>query len=338
MDFEEFLKKNTQSINYRLDKLFKDKQVEFEEYSPQLGDLFNKLYKQTKDGKRIRGTLVLLGYEMAGGRDKESVIDAACAIEIFQTSILAQDDVIDKSLTRRGKPALHIMLGGDHKAISQTICLSDVGIFLSFRILSSLGVRDDLKIRAVNFFSQALMQTVAGEMMDIELSGKTEIPEDEVVRIGLLKTARYTISGPLILGALLAGVEKGVVKSFQVFGDYLGTAFQIQDDILGIFGQEAATGKSAVSDIREGKATLLASYAFKNCTGEELEFLKKKYGKENITNEDVLKIRRIFTDCGALDYTRNKAENYFNKALAALNEDRQSLLYSLVKFLENRNK
>lgn len=336
MDFERFLNKSAEKINRRVEKILNETQQRMGGYSARLEELFREFSQLTLEGKRIRGALVLAGYEYAGGTDSERVLDGAAAVEIFQTSILAQDDLIDKSETRRGRPALHIKLGGDHIAISQTICLSDLGIFLSVRLLSGLKVREDLKVKGINFFSQTLMQTVAGEMLDIELSKRGELEGEEVIKIGLLKTARYTISGPLILGALLAGAELTTVKKLQNFGDNLGIAFQIQDDILGIFGNEKETGKSSLSDIKEGKATLLFAHALKNAEYKKL--LSKIYGNEDVTEKGAEKVRKVFKESGALDFAIAEAQKYMTAAREALKEERQDLLYSLVNFIEGRKK
>ena len=338
MDFEQFLDKQAENINQRLTKVLEETVGKFSDYDKSLGELFNAFSDSTKKGKRIRGVLVLLGYKIAGGKDFPAVIDAALALEIFQTSILAQDDIIDKSPTRRGSPSLHIRLGGDHQAISQTICLSDLGIFLSFRLLSSVKIADSLKNKAINFFSQTLMQTVAGEMLDIKLSETKDFSEEGALKIGLLKTARYTVSGPLILGAILAGGDIKLVKALQKFGDNLGIGFQVQDDIMGVFGEEEVIGKSATSDIAEGKATLMAAFAFNNSNSKDLEFLKQQYGNEKITPEDALKIRTILKDSGALEYSEGVVRKYFEEARRGLKEGEESILYSLVEYISRRQK
>lgn len=338
MDFEQFLDKQAGNINERLREILLENVEKFGEYETSLGKLFSAFSESTAKGKRIRGALVLLGYKVAGGKDLKAIIDAALALEIFQTSILAQDDIIDKSDMRRGEPALHKKLGGDHKAVSQTICLSDLGIFLSFRLLSSLKVQDSLKIRAINFFSQALMQTVAGELLDIEVSDKKRFIEEEVLKIGLLKTARYTISGPLVLGAILNGADIKLIKLLQNFGDNLGIGFQIQDDILGVYASEEIIGKSAVSDIKEGKATLLSVYGFNNAKDSDLKFLQDNYGDTDISEKDAQRIRDIFKEIGALKYAEVKAEKYFEEAARALKEGEEGLLYSLVEYIKGRQK
>ncbi len=210
-------------------------------------------------------------------------------------------------------------------------------MFLSFRLISALQIQDANKNKAINFFSQTLMQTVLGEMLDIELSNSL-IEEKDALKIGLLKTARYTVSGPLILGAILGGADLKIVKKLQGFGDNLGIGFQIQDDILGIFGAEEIIGKSAISDIQEGKGTVISSYAFKNATSAQVKFLDKNYGDEKISLDNAKKVRQIFEESGALKYSEALALKYFEGARGALKDNNKGLLYSLVDYIEKRQK
>jgi len=346
MDFVQFLKKQAQVIDKRLEESLHKTSGEVAGVSPGLEKIFQKFSESSKGGKRIRGALVLLGYQISGGKDLNKVLDAAVAYEIFQTAILAQDDVIDKSLFRRLKPSLYNSLGGDHKAISETICLSDLGFFICFKLLSALEVEDSskisgaaLQVKAISLFSQSLTQTVLGQMLDIETPFfKRGFLEKDTLKIALLKTAAYTISGPLLLGATLAGADSKILKQLKVFGDNLGVAFQIQDDILGVFGDEKLTGKPTGDDIKECKATLLISYAQKKGSNEERGILEKNYGKPEVNQKGIEAIKEIFIKTGALDYAKDQAEVYFEKARQALKGLEQGLLYSLIDFLSIRSK
>ena len=160
--------------------------------------------------------------------------------------------------------------------------------------------------------------------------------EEGSLRIALLKTARYTISGPLMLGATLAGADIEVLKKLQMFGDNLGIAFQIQDDILGVFGEEKAIGKSASSDIKEYKATILIAYAQKKGSKEQRGVLEKYYGDPGVSDEGVEEVRKVFRETGALEYANAQADVYFEKARMSLKGQGEELLYSLVEFIKKR--
>ena len=338
MDFAQFLKKQAQIIDKRLEEVLCKTSEEVAKANPDLEKIFQKFSESSRDGKRIRGVLVLLGYQAAGGKNPEEILNASVAFEIFQTAILAQDDVIDKSLMRRSRPSLYNSLGGDQKAISETICLSDLGFFMCFKLLSAIEVEDSLNVKATSLFSQALTQTVLGQMLDIETPFfERDFQEEDALKIALLKTAAYTISGPLILGATLAGADAKTLKQLKDFGDNLGIAFQIQDDILGVLGDEKLTGKPTSDDIKEGKATLLITYAQKKANTKQKELLEKYYGNSDIDQKGVEQVKKIFIDTKALDYANSRAQDYFDKAKKSLKENNEELLYSLVEFLKNRS-
>ena len=337
MEFSNFLKKWAQLIDKRLDEILGETEQEMGLINPELKKLFKEFIKASKGGKRIRGALVLLGYQISGGKDLEKVLDAAVAYEIFQTAILAQDDIIDKSLLRRGKPSLYAALGGLHRGISETLCLSDLGFFIANKLISELDVDPELLIRAIKLFSIIQMDTTVGQLLDVETPFlKRNFLESDSLKISLLKTARYTITGPLSLGATLGGSDEKFLKILQKFGDNLGIAFQIQDDILGIFGDEKLTGKSASSDIKECKATLLISFAQKKGSKEERGLLEKYYGDPEVDQKGIEAVKEVFIKTGALDYAQSQVEVYFKNAEQALKGSGQEVLYSLIEFIKDR--
>lgn len=338
MDFEKFLKTNRKKIDARLDLILDQKFTEIEKINTGLKPLFKEFIKSVNGGKRLRGSLVLLGFKIAGGGSADKILDAACAFEIFQTAILIQDDIIDQSEIRRGRPSLYKALGGDHHGISQAISLSDLGIFLSFKLLSDLKINPPLKVRAMNLFSNMAFELSLGEMLDVEMPNfGGNFAEIDVLKIAEYKTAKYTVTGPLLIGAVLANANDKFLEKLKNFGGNIGIAFQIQDDILGIFGKVEVTGKSSDSDIKERKATLLITYAKKNAAEKQKKILEKFYGKVEITKSQAEDIRKVFKESGALDYAKEQAEKYFSKAVKSLDEN-DTRLNSLVDFLKKRNK
>lgn len=345
MNFENFLSSNRLLINNRLEDVLKNYGQKFGKINPKIKNIFTEFKKAAADGKRIRGTLVLVGFEIGGGNLRSrvkhgttsSVLDAAVAFEIFQTVILAQDDIIDKSLMRRGKPSLYNALGNNHKSISQTICLSDLGFFISYQLIAGLSFPEGVKVKAIDLFSTALADTVLGQMLDIELSGNS-FKEAEVLKIGSLKTAQYSFAAPLAIGAMLAGGSENLVKNLEKFGTNLGIAFQIQDDILGLYGDPELTGKSTDSDIREGKATLLLAWALKKSKPADLKKISHIYGNPEATDGEVEIIRQIIKKTGAFDHSLQQAAGYFKRAEESLKGMDERVLYSLLEFIKNRQK
>lgn len=209
MKFEGFLKKEAKVIEDNLKrelqlfkKTIKDKK---------LVSLFDQFILSCQGGKRIRGVLVKIGYEIAGGKGSLEIYKAAVAFEIFQTAILAHDDIIDQSPIRRGRPSLYKSVGNN-----QALVLADIGFFLSNTLIDNP--------KAAKFFNKAMINTGLGQLLDTNKSQTIQTYE--------LKTAWYTFIGPLSLGAILGGANEKLLKNLEVFGKNLGIAYQIQDDIL----------------------------------------------------------------------------------------------------------
>ncbi len=356
MDFENYLNNTAKQIEDELNSFFKSWIKEVKDISPDLVPLANTLAKHCGGGKRLRGVLVKLGYEMAKSKQTPDVskltsgvlareiLKPAIAYEIFQTAILAHDDVIDLSDLRRGKPSMYKELGGDHYGISQTICLGDAGFFLASLIISQSNFPAEEKNKALTSFSKTIIETALGEILDVEVPHlnrpKTEA---DALTISHLKTARYTFVGPFDLGATLGGADQTLLDNLKEFGDKLGIGFQIQDDILGVFGDEKTLGKSVTSDIEEGKNTLLITQAQKKASSEQREVLNKYYGKGKIGESELSAIRKVFKDTGSLDYSRQVALKYVTTAKAVIpkitKEPKYSqLLSQMADFLVERDR
>lgn len=351
MNFQKYLEVSAEEINQELDNFFQKWSEEVLSCSSKLSDLNNSFIQANIGGKRLRGTLVKLGYEIAKNRKEglretegleQEILKPAAAFEIFQTAILAHDDVIDKSVTRRGKPTLYQQLGGNHYGISQTICLGDIGFFLAEKLINDSDFPVDKKNKALVSFIETMLQTGLGQMLDVKLSNLPgDKNEGDILTVFRLKTARYTLVGPMQLGAILGGANDRLLGKLREFGESLGIAFQIQDDILGIFGSEETLGKSVISDIEEGKVTLLLLYAKKHASRLQQQFLEKNYGKGKIGIREVREIRDIFQKTGALEYSQRKAEGLVKDAkkiipLITKNYELKTILEEMADFLVNR--
>lgn len=225
MDFEKYLETGAHQIEQELEEILAELLADVKKNKPKLLPLALGFINSCRGGKRIRGVLVKLGYELAQGdpANQVEILRLGAAVEILHSAFLIHDDIIDESLTRRGKPSLYQALGGNHYGISQAISLGDYGFFLAFKIISQTNFPDKIKNNALELFSKVMMDTAWGEMLDLE--------KIDPLAVMKLKTAGYTVTGPLQLGAILAGKEElsGVLGEF---GESLGIAFQIRDDIL----------------------------------------------------------------------------------------------------------
>lgn len=251
MEFKDFSKETVRQIDKALNRLLNEWRSEVGKINKSLLSVVDKFIKANEGGKRIRGVLVVLGYEIAKGRDHlggvpstslratirgdlGEIIKVAAAYEIFHTAILAHDDIIDQSLLRRNQSSLYQALGGDHKGVSLAISLADAGLFLAGKIISETNFPDKQKNEALKYFFSIILNTAMGQILEIE--------KGESLTVAKYKTAQYSVSGPLVLGAILAKSHLGgvrahlrgdqLLKDLAKFGENLGIAFQIQDDIL----------------------------------------------------------------------------------------------------------
>lgn len=342
MDFKNYLTQSAEEINQTINQILEDWDKEVGEVSPKIVPLNKAFIEACQGGKRLRGALVKFGYELAGKTFTSEILKPAAAVEIFQTAILAHDDIIDKSSLRRGKPTLYKVLGGDHYGTSQTICLGDVGFFLTMRLISESNFPDKEKNQGLLCFAKTAMDTGLGEILDVELPTREgEKSEKDVVMIFRLKTAEYTIIGPLQLGAILGGADQPLLDVIWQFGESLGIAFQIQDDNLGVFGTEEAIGKPVTSDIEEGKITLLSVYAFEHADSSQKAILDSYYGKGEINQDQLEQIRNVFIETGALDYAQKEAEKYVTEAKKMIPEmtkdpEKATFLNQMADFLVQR--
>ncbi len=224
MDFDKFLKVEAKEVEKELDSLLTQWAKEVKKFNPQLTPFAIGLINSTKGGKKIRGILVKLGFQLAGGSGK-NIRQISAAFEILHAALLIHDDIADKSPMRRGQPSLYKALGGNHYGISQAINIGDIGLYLPIKLIAESNFSNENKLKALTLFSQIVINTGWGQVMDVAKSGDVEF-------INLNKTAKYTIAGPLQIGAILAGGNDKLIRELEVFGENLGIAFQIQDDIL----------------------------------------------------------------------------------------------------------
>lgn len=218
MDFKRYLSKTAGALDQEIEKFLKKRLKEAESTDKKLVPLFKAFIASCRGGKRIRGTLVKLGYELVKGNSEE-IIKIGVAYEIFHSSILAHDDIIDQSPIRRGKHSLYKIMG-----VSQAITLADYGFFLAIKIITGSKFPQKVKNEALSLFAKIMADTAMGQMLDIAHADPKLVAK--------LKTARYSISGPLKLGAILGGKSLGQLDKLDKFGENLGIAYQIRDDIL----------------------------------------------------------------------------------------------------------
>lgn len=277
-------------------------------------------------GKGFRARFCLAGWRAVatadGGRPAdlpESVIAAAAGLEIFHAAALVHDDIIDRSDTRRGRPAVHRAWEAHHRdgswagdaeefGRSAAILLGDLLVAWSDDLLEE-GLREDSDVerahRARREFARMRREVTIGQFLDVaEESAYVTVGADEhparALRVASLKSARYSVQHPLQLGATLAGADAAQHDALGAFGHPIGLAFQLRDDVLGVFGDAATTGKPVGDDLREGKRTLLIAYARAELSPDALRDFDELIGDRRLTAEQVDFLQRTIVQTGAL--------------------------------------
>ncbi|MBN1534126.1 MAG: polyprenyl synthetase family protein [Spirochaetes bacterium] len=273
------------------------------------GDILEYL---NRDGKRIRPLVLMasyLGYRRRFRKTGEAV-KAASVLEIMHAMLLIQDDLIDRATLRRGGPAFHLLMRDKYSSYTLNggigndiaIILADIIFADSLEIISGIAAPRAVKDRFLQVFSRTYQVTAWGQLLDSLYSLSTRIAEagDVPMLISTMKTSHYTIFYPLLMGYVLSGKnDRQEISRIREFSIPLGIAFQLRDDIQGVFASGDEIGKSADSDIREGKLTLLVQYALEALGGGERDRFMELFLREEKSDGDVGEIRGMIDASGA---------------------------------------
>lgn len=266
-------------------------------------------------GRLMRPRLTLAAYLGLGGTDLAGAGPVAAAQEMLHTAMLVHDDVLDHDDTRRGRPnvtgsarrrlAANGVTGPAAEApvLAAGLLGGDLALAAAFELVAGAPVPAEVRLRVVQDLARAVDTTVAGELLDVtgSLHGPTAV---DALRVAELKTAVYSCCTPLAAGALLAGADDGVLGVLDRFGTAFGIAFQLLDDELGVFGDPAVTGKSTLSDLREGKRTELLRLAYLRADAPGRAVLDAAVGRHDLTDAEADRVREVMVRSGALDESR----------------------------------
>jgi geranylgeranyl diphosphate synthase type I len=288
------------------------------EIGDELTPLVSAVGTLLQGGKRLRAAFLYWGYRAGGGPDTEAVIRAATAMEFFQAAALLHDDVMDDSDTRRGMPATHRRLADEHAAagwagsgdrfgIAGAILGGDLCLIWSDELFATSGLPVAELTRARPIFDRMRTQLMGGQFLDVLESarGWDELTtEQRVARARTViryKSAKYTIEHPLLIGAAAADVSPSDLDALSTYGLDLGEAFQLRDDLLGVFGDPAHTGKPAGDDLREGKRTVLVALTVDQASPSTLALFDALLGAPDLDETGVDELRATITASGAPD-------------------------------------
>lgn len=282
-------------------------------------------------GKRLRPYLAVLVYEGMGGKDRAAFLRVATAWELLHVGLLVHDDVIDRDYVRHGtlnvsgqlreayKAYPYAQASHDHLADGAAIMAGDLLLTSAYQwIMTSSFALEQLR-GVTQIMDDAVYAVVGGELLDTEA---TMQPLDAVdaAKVADLKTAQYSIVGPALTGALLAGASRADYERLQEFGRTFGIAYQLQDDLLGVFGKMAKTGKPVGNDLKEGKRTMLLQYAFALANETDRSVMHAILAQPSITSEDVARLQTILTKTNAAELVRSRIAQSRDQLIAMLSE------------------
>ncbi|WP_417556425.1 polyprenyl synthetase family protein [Microbacterium sp.] len=306
------------------------------EYGPDAVLFLDAAAATLAGGKRLRARFCHAGWiAAAGSQDGSEALWGLCAaLEIFQSAALVHDDLIDNSDTRRGRPASHRALESAHRDAgwhgdaetfgrSSAVLLGDLLVAWSDDLLeeSLLGHPHAAAVRAE--YARMRRDVTVGQMLDIAEESAWSVSDpgallERALRVASLKSARYSVVEPILLGATLAGADAALLASLRDFGHPVGMAFQLRDDMLGVFGDPALTGKPTGDDLREGKRTALIAIAREELSDADRERLDAALGDRDLSDQAISGLQELIRGTEAVERMERMISGFTDDAERAL--------------------
>jgi len=304
---------------------------------PDLAELTGTLTEFTAGGKRLRPAFCHQGWLGAGGdpalldasSSPTAIVRACAALDLLHASALIHDDLMDDSDTRRGRPATHVRYSRRHGERGLTgdadrfgagaaILLGDLSQAWADELLRTCGLGSERVLDGLRCFDIMRTEVITGQYLDVLAQTDPDTTLDRAMRVLQFKSARYSVMRPLELGGVLAGADEALLQLYREVGEPIGEAFQLRDDVLGVFGDPAVTGKPAGDDVREGKQTVLVLLAREAADTTQLAVLQQWLGNPSMTDEGADAVRTVMTDTGALKRVEEMITDRTEQALSAL--------------------
>lgn len=356
MEAIELLKEYKKRLDVRLKKYF-DKKIKEAEASHTLSKEAVKMIADftLADGKRIRPAIVYYAYLASGKKPDDNIIEASMSIELTHSFLLIHDDIIDKDEKRHGISTLHERYkkigqrlapqkDSLHFGNSMAMLAGDMASAMANEIIFNSQFSPKIILESLDQMQKIVYNIVPGEMLDVVMEIRGKSTEKEVLEMYEGKTSSYSFEGPLHLGTTLSGNhDPKMLKNYSKYAMPLGKAFQIRDDILGIFGDEKKLGKPVGSDIIEGKQTLLVIKALELGSRKQKEIVKKYLGKKDLKIKELEEFKNIIKETGSLAYCQDLSEKFVRESLAALskidikNKEAEIFLRGIAEYMVKRN-
>lgn len=313
-------------VESRLDTVLRDEETRWSEFDHDLASPVAEIRRLVgAGGKRLRPAFCHWGFVGLGGSVNDPrVVDAGAALELLHAFALFHDDIMDGALTRRGEPVTHEVFAAEHRAHGSSgearrygegmaILIGDLTFVISDRLL------DGVSAEARAIWHELRIELNVGQILDLMGSARHDRRRDKAERICRYKSGKYTIERPLHLGAMIAAPERAaeMLPRLSAYGLPLGDAFQMRDDVMGVFGDPSITGKPVGDDLREGKPTPLLAIAVERANEVQRTVLDR-VGRDQLSDVDVATVQQIVVDCGALDEMERIITRLSEQAVASL--------------------
>ena len=346
MTFKDYINAPRENIKERLSVFLENKKSEDLPQVFKEQKLIEELGSFTSRGKLVRGSLFLLSSEMLGKAKDQELVDIAVAIELMHSSLLVQDDVIDRDYMRRGEATIFAKFEDQgkklnafdpyHYGVSTSYVIADIAFLFAVELISNFS--DPKLARLLKYYSHEIYLVALSESVD-SLFGQTdkEPTKEEIFAVYKYKTARYTFSLPFEMASIVAGVNADVSKDLGSLGESMGIIYQLKDDELGLFGNEHETGKPVGGDIRENKKTYIRYLLYKKADTRDKIKLDDCFGNSKASYDEVEIVKGLYEKYkigGLIDDEINIFVKSSNELLNSLDvsEEFKTLLRSLLEF------
>jgi geranylgeranyl diphosphate synthase type I len=296
------------------------------------GRLLAAARSSVSGGKRLRAAFCYWGYGAVSDPDDDepALLRASAALELLHASALVHDDYMDSSATRRGRPSTHKAFEAVHReqgwpgpaeqyGAAAAILLGDLLLCWSDELLRGCGLPHEAVCTALGFFETSRSEVITGQFLDVSVQARGTSDVEQAMQVLRYKSAKYSVERPLHVGAALAGAGGDVIEALTRFGLPLGEAFQLRDDLLGVYGDPTVTGKPAGDDLTEGKRTVLVALTLEQAPAAEAKLLDEALGSP-LTGAEVEELRRIITSSGAHDEVERRIQELTASSLGALDD------------------
>lgn len=326
-----------------LDEQHRRHRVDLEPLGPDMELMLDQVGAMLAGGKRLRAAFLYWGYRACGGPDSDALLRAASAMEIFQAAALIHDDVMDHSDVRRGMPSAHRALGAVHRrerwagdneefGAAAAILAGDLCLTWTDELFADSGLPPEELARGRREFDLMRTQLMGGQFLDVlesvrgwgefdDISPTTTSQRVERARTVIrFKSAKYSVEQPLLIGAHCMGADTRTLGALSSYGLSLGEAFQLRDDVLGVYGDPSATGKPAGDDLREGKRTVLIAYALDGSDRDETTRVRELLGRDDLDDAGVEWLRDWCKRTGAVERVERLIDSSCTAARYALDD------------------